>query len=166
VKDSRKRSGHALELAERPIRDVPSRHVEVSQPRVVSRGRIRQIQLAHHEHFAASWSPRVPAGADLRALYISEIRYAKSGEVNIAYEIRGDGPFDLVFVPGWWSHLESARASDEAGWFFDRLASFCRLIRFDKRGTGMSDRVSGPATLEERMDDVRAVMEAADTSRG
>lgn len=98
-------------------------------------------------------------------MYVSEIRYAKSGDVNIAYEIRGEGPFDLVFVPGWWSHLEIARSSNEAGWFLDRLASFSRVIRFDKRGTGMSDRVSGPATLEQRMDDVRAVMEAAGSSR-
>jgi pimeloyl-ACP methyl ester carboxylesterase len=98
-------------------------------------------------------------------VYVSEIRYAKSGDVNIAYEIRGDGPFDLVYVPGWWSHLETARASDDAAWGFNRLASFCRLIRFDKRGTGMSDRVSGPATLEDRMDDVHTVMEAAGSSR-
>ena len=98
-------------------------------------------------------------------MYVSEILYAKSGGVNIAYEIRGDGPFDLVFVPGWWSHLENERASEEAAVGVNRLASFCRLIRFDKRGTGMSDRVSGPATLEDRMDDVRAVMDAAGSTR-
>jgi len=98
-------------------------------------------------------------------MFVSEIKYAKSGDVNIAFEIRGDGPFDLVYVPGWWSNLEAARASDAAGWFVNRLASFCRLIRFDKRGTGMSDRVAGPATLEQRMDDVRAVMEAAGSTR-
>lgn len=98
-------------------------------------------------------------------MFVSEIKYAKSGDVNIAFEIRGDGPFDLVYVPGWWSNLEAARASDAAGWFVNRLASFCRLIRFDKRGTGMSDRVAGPATLEQRMDDVRAVMEAAGSTQ-
>lgn len=98
-------------------------------------------------------------------MYVSEIRYAKSGDVNIAYEIRGDGPFDLVYVPGWWSHLEEARASEETASALNRLASFCRLIRFDKRGTGMSDRVSAPATLEQRMDDVRAVMDAAGSTR-
>jgi pimeloyl-ACP methyl ester carboxylesterase len=98
-------------------------------------------------------------------VYVSEIRYAKSDGVNIAYEIRGDGPFDLVYVPGWVSHLEEARASEDAAGGFNRLASFSRLIRFDKRGTGMSDRVSGPATLEDRMDDVRAVMEAAGSTR-
>ena len=98
-------------------------------------------------------------------MFVSEIQYAKSGDVNIAYEIRGDGPFDLVYVPGWWSHLESARESDEAAWFINHLALFCRLIRFDKRGTGMSDRVAGPATLEQRMDDVRAVMEAAGSTQ-
>ncbi len=94
-------------------------------------------------------------------MFVSEVQYAKSGGVNVAYEIRGDGPFDVVYVPGWTSHLEAARASDDAAWFTNHLASFCRLIRFDKRGTGMSDRVAGPATLEQRMDDVRAVMEAA-----
>jgi len=98
-------------------------------------------------------------------MFVSEIKYAKSGDVNIAFEIRGDGPVDLVYVPGWWSNLEAARASDAAGWFVNRLASFCRLVRFDKRGTGMSDRVAGPATLEQRMDDVRAVMEAAGSTR-
>ncbi len=98
-------------------------------------------------------------------MYVSEIRYAKSGDVNIAYEIRGDGPFDLVYVPGWWSHLEAERASEETASVLNRFASFCRLIRFDKRGTGMSDRVSGPVTLEQRMDDVRAVMEAAGSTR-
>lgn len=91
------------------------------------------------------------------------IRYAKSGDVNIAYEVRGTGPLDLVHVPGWWSHLEVARENPAP--FIDRLASFARVIRFDKRGTGMSDRVSGPASLEQRMDDVRAVMDAAGSTR-
>lgn len=94
-----------------------------------------------------------------------QIRYAKSGDVNIAFEVSGAGPLDLVFVPGWWSHLEIARESAEASSFWDRLASFCRLVRFDKRGTGMSDRVQGATTLEQRMDDVRAVMDAAGSER-
>lgn len=91
------------------------------------------------------------------------IRYAKSGDVNIAYEVRGSGPLDVVWVPGWWSHLAVAREGPNP--LGDRLASFTRLIRFDKRGTGMSDRVAGPATLEERMDDVRAVMDATGSGR-
>jgi class 3 adenylate cyclase/pimeloyl-ACP methyl ester carboxylesterase len=79
----------------------------------------------------------------------------------------GDGPFDLVFVPGFVSHIEVTAEEPRAARFFGRLASFARLIVFDKRGTGMSDRVS-PAelpTLEERMDDVRAVMDAAGSKR-
>lgn len=89
-----------------------------------------------------------------------DVRYAKSGDVHVAYQIAGDGPFDLVFVPGFVSHLETNWEALAAP-FFERLASFCRLILFDKRGTGMSDRVEAMPTLEERMDDVRAVMDAA-----
>ena len=96
-----------------------------------------------------------------------ETRYAKSGDVNIAYQVVGDGPFDLVWVPGWVSHLEHDWDEPSSARFLNRLASFSRLIRLDKRGTGLSDRVS-PAelpTLEERMDDVRAVMDAAGSER-
>ena len=88
-----------------------------------------------------------------------ETRYAKSGEVHIAYQTSGSGPLDLVFVPGFVSHLELAWDNLIAAHSFERLGSFTRLICFDKRGTGMSDRVP-VATLEERMDDVRAVMDA------
>ena len=92
-----------------------------------------------------------------------EIRYARSGEVSIAYCVAGEGPIDIVVVPGWVSHLESALA--DPGWrtIIDRLAAFGRVAIFDKRGTGMSDRVPDHdlPTLEVRMDDVRAVMDAA-----
>ena len=94
-----------------------------------------------------------------------ETRYARSGEVNIAYQVVGDGPFDLVFVPGYVTHLESQWKMQSFAPFLEELASFSRLIRFDKRGTGMSDRVSGAPTLETRMDDVRAVMDAAGSRR-
>jgi class 3 adenylate cyclase len=77
----------------------------------------------------------------------------------------GEGPFDLVFVPGFISHLEMQMEMPLTASFFARLASFCRLIRFDKRGTGLSDQISGIPTLEERMDDVRAVMDAAGSTR-
>jgi class 3 adenylate cyclase len=89
------------------------------------------------------------------------IRYARSGEVNIAYQVTGDGPFDLVLVPGFFSHLEVDWEDPEMTRFFERLGSFSRLIRFDKRGTGLSDRAVGLPDLETRMDDVRAVMDAA-----
>jgi pimeloyl-ACP methyl ester carboxylesterase/class 3 adenylate cyclase len=94
-----------------------------------------------------------------------QTRYAKSGEVNIAYQVVGDGPFDLVFVPGFVSHLDLQWADPRIARFLEKLASFSRLILFDKRGTGLSDPVAGPAPLEDRMDDVRAVMDAAGSER-
>lgn len=93
-----------------------------------------------------------------------DVRYARSGELRIAYATFGDGPVDLVFVPGWVSHLENWWEANASARFFGRIASFSRLIMFDKRGTGLSDPVTGVATLEERSDDVRAVMEAAGSS--
>jgi pimeloyl-ACP methyl ester carboxylesterase len=95
----------------------------------------------------------------------SETRYARSGEVSIAYQVIGEGPFDLVYVPGGVSNVELTWEDPRRAAFFKRLASFSRLILFDKRGTGLSDRVSGIANLETRMDDVRAVMDAAGSHR-
>jgi len=96
-----------------------------------------------------------------------ETRYAKSGDVNIAYQVVGDGPTDLVYVPGWVSNVELIWEKPKPTRFLERLASFSRLILFDKRGTGMSDRVSNARlpTLEERMDDVRAVLDAVGSKR-
>jgi len=94
-------------------------------------------------------------------------RYARSGDVNIAYQVVGSGPDDLVYVPGWVSHVELAWELPELARGFERLASFSRLILFDKRGTGMSDPVGADElpTLEQRMDDVRAVMDAVGSER-
>ncbi|HTO10244.1 MAG TPA: adenylate/guanylate cyclase domain-containing protein [Candidatus Binatia bacterium] len=96
-----------------------------------------------------------------------ETRYARSGDLHIAYQTAGDGPQDLVFVHGWISHIEHVWEEPSVARFFSRLASFTRLILLDKRGTGMSDPVSLDRlpTLEERMDDVRAVMDAAGSER-
>ena len=91
--------------------------------------------------------------------------YARSGEVQIAYQVIGQGPFDLVFVPGLLSHLDCYWEDPEASRFFERLASFSRLILFDKRGMGLSDRIVGDVSLEQRMDDVRAVMDAVGSER-
>jgi class 3 adenylate cyclase len=88
-------------------------------------------------------------------------RYARSGDVHIAYQVVGDGPRDIVFVPGWTSHVEMGWTFPAFAHFLDRLASFSRLIIFDKRGTGLSDPVMATPTLEERMDDLRAVLDAA-----
>src|SRR4026207_2248938 len=97
----------------------------------------------------------------------SETRYARSGDLSIAYQVVGDGPFDLVYVPGWVSNIELMWEEPGLARFLERLASFSRLILFDKRGTGLSDPVptDGLPTLEERMDDVRAVMDAVGSER-
>ncbi|HEY3207657.1 MAG TPA: alpha/beta hydrolase [Gaiellaceae bacterium] len=95
----------------------------------------------------------------------AETRYARSGDVSIAYQVTGDGPFDVVYVPPFVSHVELAWEVPGIAAINRRLSSFSRLIRFDKRGTGMSDRVSGVPTLETRMDDVRAVMDAVGSER-
>jgi pimeloyl-ACP methyl ester carboxylesterase len=98
----------------------------------------------------------------------AQTKYAKVGDLHIAYQILGEGPRDLVVVPGWVSHLEVQYWEEPSiARFFERLASFARLILFDKRGTGLSDRVARDAlpTLEERMEDVHAVMNAAGSKR-
>jgi len=92
-------------------------------------------------------------------------RYAKSDDVHIAYQILGEGPTDVLFVPGFVSNVEATWQSLDRSAFFQRLASFCRLILFDKRGTGMSDRGSQIFTLEQRMHDVQAVLDAVDSER-
>lgn len=99
---------------------------------------------------------------------VPETHYTKVGDVHIAYQTVGDGPLDLIVVPGWVSHLEVQYWEEPiVARFFQRLANFSRLILFDKRGTGLSDRVAASAlpTLEERMEDVRAVMDAVDSTR-
>jgi class 3 adenylate cyclase len=103
--------------------------------------------------------------ADTTAVDAPDVRFAKSGDTSIAYATVGDGPFDLVFVNGWvLSALEYAWEGPAAD-FFRELASFSRLILFDKRGTGLSDRAAGIPDLETRMDDIRAVMDAAGSKR-
>lgn len=96
---------------------------------------------------------------------LPETRYTQSGDITVAYQVVGTGPLDLLIVPGFISHLEQAWEDPSYARFLTQLASFSRLIRFDKRGTGLSDRLSGIPTLEERMDDVRAVMDATGSMR-
>ena len=95
---------------------------------------------------------------------ISEIetRYAKSGTLNIAYQLFGNGGINLVLIPGWASNVENIWTLPEFAGFAQKLAQFARVILLDRRGTGLSDPVENPPTLEERMDDVRAVIDAAD----
>ena len=92
-------------------------------------------------------------------------RYAMSGNLHIAYQVFGDGPFDLVYAPGFISHVEMNWEMPYWANIFRRLSQFCRVIIFDKRGTGLSDRVGGWPTLEERTDDIRAVMDAVESER-
>ena len=105
---------------------------------------------------ATAAAPVPPA----RPLDVPRTHYAHSGDVNIAYQVLGEGPVDLVFVMGWVSHLECFWTEPSFARFLRRLSEFARLILFDKRGTGLSDRVGALPTLEQRMDDVRAVMAA------
>jgi class 3 adenylate cyclase/esterase/lipase len=93
------------------------------------------------------------------------IRYAKSGDIHIAYQVVGGGDLDVVFFAGWISHLDLAWEDPLRAAFYRRLASFSRLILFDKRGTGLSERDERSSTMEERMDDVRAVMDAVGSQR-
>lgn len=96
---------------------------------------------------------------------LPDINYAVSGDIRIAYQVIGEGPIDLVYVPGWVSHLEYGWESPRVANFYNQLASFSRLILFDKRGTGLSDRAAGLPDIEQRMDDVRAVMDAAGSKK-
>ncbi|MEZ6015547.1 MAG: alpha/beta fold hydrolase [Planctomycetota bacterium] len=109
----------------------------------------------------AAAAPQTTSGA------CPTVRYAQSGEVNIAFQVLGDGPLDLVFVMGWVSHLEYFWSEPSFARFLRRLATFSRVILFDKRGTGLSDRVPVQQlpSLEQRMDDVRAVMDAVGSRR-
>ena len=98
---------------------------------------------------------------------VPETKWAKSGDFHIAYQVVGTGPLDLVFIHGWISHIEHMWEEPRVARFLERLASFARLIVLDKRGTGLSDPVplDRLPTLEERMDDLRAVLDAVESER-
>jgi class 3 adenylate cyclase len=96
---------------------------------------------------------------------VSEVRFARSGDVDVAYRVVGEGPIDLVYAQGAYTHLEIYWELPQFRRYCERLGEFTRLILFDKRGMGMSDRVPGATTLEERMDDIRAVMDAVGSER-
>ena len=97
---------------------------------------------------------------------IPTTRYVKSDDVHVAYQVIGDGPVDVLWVPGFVSHVEAGLAkSPQRAAFLRRLSSFCRLILFDKRGTGMSDRGSQIFTLEQRMHDVQAILDEIGSER-
>ncbi len=91
--------------------------------------------------------------------------FTSAGDVAIAYQVIGDGPVDLIYASGWLHNIDVIWEHPGYNRFLSRLAEQCRLILFDKRGTGMSDRDVGAPTLEERTDDIRAVMEAAGSKK-
>ncbi len=92
-------------------------------------------------------------------------RYAKSGGVSIAYQVFGEGPLDLVFIPGFVSNVEFYWELPGIRHLFERLASFARVVIWDKRGTGLSDPVDRVPTLDERVDDLKAVMDTVGLER-
>jgi pimeloyl-ACP methyl ester carboxylesterase/DNA-binding winged helix-turn-helix (wHTH) protein len=149
-------------LGENYIQTVPKRgyrfvgDVTTSEAASTVRERVRSRIVVEHAGEADEVLDHVP-----------ETMYARSGDVNIAYQVIGDAPLDLVFVMGWVSHLEYFWREPSFARFLLRLASFSRLILFDKRGTGLSDHVpiNQLPTLEQRMDDVRAVMNAVGSER-
>jgi pimeloyl-ACP methyl ester carboxylesterase len=96
---------------------------------------------------------------------LPETRYTLSGDVNIAYQVMGDGPVDIILVPGFISHIEFRHELPGYSAFLRRLSTFARVVSFDKRGQGLSDRVSDAPSLEQRMDDVRAIMDAIGSQR-
>ena len=124
---------------------------------------LEESRLAGAEAVRLEPSPRASAAEPDRP----ETRYVQNGEVNIAYQVAGIGPVDIVFVMGWVSHLEYFWTEPRFARFLERLASFSRLILFDKRGTGLSDHVpiDKLPTLEQRMEDVHAVMDAVGSER-
>src|SRR5258705_5555963 len=101
----------------------------------------------------------------MNGLVLPVTRYALSGDVNIAYQTMGNGPIDMVIVPGGWSHVEFMHEMPGHTEVLRRLSTFGRVITFDKRGQGLSDRMSGAPSLEQRMDDVRAIMETVGSQR-
>ena len=127
----------------------------------------RFIETAHRRGYRFIAKTEAPPMPEQETIEIPKTHYARSGDVNIAYQVLGEGSLDLVFVMGWVSHLDYFWTEPSFARFLRRLASFSRLILFDKRGTGLSDRVPPEAlpTLEQRMDDVRAVMDAVGSKR-
>ena len=130
---------------------------------------VREIRVAGAVPAVELDTPTPPAASEVSTIPhpcdLGRVQYARSGDVNIAYQVLGSGPIDLVFVMGWVSHLEYYWQEPSFARFLQRLARFSRLILFDKRGTGLSNPVTRMPTLEQRMDDVRAVMDTVGSER-
>src|SRR6476660_4246268 len=96
---------------------------------------------------------------------LPETRYVPSGEVSIAYQVMGHGPIDIIVVPGLFSHIDFLHELSGYTAFMRRLSNYARVVTFDKRGQGLSDRIEGAPTLEQRMDDLHAIMDAIGSRR-
>ncbi|HET9314919.1 MAG TPA: alpha/beta fold hydrolase [Vicinamibacteria bacterium] len=136
---------------------------DARQPRIIETAHRRGYRFIAGVVETPAPAPPAPPPPALPARL--PVHYARSGDVNIAYQVLGSGPIDLLFVMGWVSHVEYFWQEPSFARFLGRLAGFSRLILFDKRGTGLSDRNCAPPTLEERMEDVRAVLNAAGSRR-
>src|SRR5215211_7371423 len=113
---------------------------------------------------AAPWARTIPTTGNFTRVR-PVARYAKSGDLNIAYVVEGESPLDLVWIPPWISQVEYLWSEESLSRVMERLKTFSRVITFDRRGSGLSDPLSGAPTLEEQMDDVIAVMDAAGSKR-
>ena len=162
-------------LAEEPHRELV-RRLAASGDRAAALGvyeklaerlreQLRTVPSAATRELAEAVRSGGGPGAERSTVAPPETRYSKRGELSIAYQVVGDGPLDLVFITGAVSHLDLQWTNRAWAKFLSRLASFSRLIMFDKRGTGLSDPSSEPPSFDERMDDVRAVMDAAGSER-
>lgn len=142
-------------------------NIEVVRSSAVPEEVVESVRGRVYMSDADTVAPRSTAGQRAVAPLRPETNYVQNGDVNIAYQVVGDGPTDIVFVMGWVSHLEYFWKHHLFASFLERLAAFSRLILFDKRGTGLSDRVPNDRlpTLEQRMEDVHAVMDAVGSER-
>ncbi|MBK7706522.1 MAG: alpha/beta fold hydrolase [Acidobacteria bacterium] len=151
-----------------PVNQPPARIETLTAERTTARIFVRELDEPDEAREIPVAAIRVDrASIPALASGVPETRYVQNGDVNIAYQVVGDGDMDIVFVMGWVSHLEYFWKHHLFASFLNRLASFSRLILFDKRGTGLSDRVplSQLPTLEQRMEDVHAVMDAVGSER-
>lgn len=129
---------------------------------------IAVIWFTNGSSASGSWPWRTQSGRRMAGLLMTHpppTQYAQSGDISIAYQVSGNGPIDLIVSPGYVSHLDLAWDEPSFARCLERLGSFARLIRFDKRGTGLSDREAGIPSLEQRTDDIRAVLDAAGSRR-
>ena len=126
---------------------------------------LRSFRSSYTGFASLLWRTPIRLGLPEGAMAMPVTRYAKSGDVHIAYQVFGSGPIDLVFVPGFVSHIENYWDQPDLARWLLRLSSFARVAIFDKRGTGLSDRVAEAPSLDQRMDDARAVMDAVGMER-